>query len=459
MVEQEDILRILLVDDDHAVLSGLTAALAVDDVDEERFQIDVVDGCEAALDEIMAGPFDLIMVADPVGELAGVEVLKDILHSGYAAPIVLVTARGDARAQAAALAAGATDYVERGRYSADLLERLVRYGRDHSRLLQLLEHTRRCYRTAVRQETVGSFTWDLSSRQIRFGAGFKAQLGYTDDELPDDPEAWFNRLLPADAQRLRHAIRRLVSGAAEIQELELRVQRRDRGYLWVRVRAAIEQDQAGQRRIVGTQKDIHATKLAEQRISWAEAHDGLTGLLRRGPFLEAADRHIQGLTGGATGGVLCLCDVDDMKGINSRFGRAAGDEALLWLAGLLEDRLSDNEQLARIAGDKFAFLLADGDLPAATDLARAMQAELAGEVFVAADDREFHVSASFVLAPLPSVVHEAGRWLELADLRMVDARRLGRSLVVLQPDKVTQAMSETRPVQRVSLRPRKNTLK
>ena len=455
MASETEILRILLVDHGDDVLSDLASALAVDDPDSERFQLDKVDGCEEALDELIAGGFDLVLIADPVADVAGIEVLQDILRSGYSAPVVLVTKRDDRPTQEAALAAGATDYAERGRLSADLMARLVRYGRDYGRLLRLLTHTRRCYRAAVRRDAGGTFAWDLSSRLIRFDPGFKAQLGYTDDELPDDPDAWFNRLLPADRPRLRQAIKLLVSGAVPSLTLELRVQRRDASYLWVRVEAILKRDQEGRSRIVGSQTDIHASKQAEERVAWAERHDPLTGLLRRAAFVDALDRHIAALTEADDGGVLCLCDVDGLKAINNRHGRDAGDEALLWLAGLLEDRLGADAQVARLTGDKFAFLLGDAQLAAAVDLVEAMQVELSAEVFITPAGEEFCFTVSFALAPRAAIIEDATRWIDLADLRLVDAQRLGRPLVVLQPEMVSSALTETRPIPRASLRPRR----
>ncbi len=454
MTVDAGVVRVLLVDDGDEELSSLVTSLSLDDPDLQRYQIDKVDNCEAALDEMMAGPFDLVMVAQLIGGQPGIETLRDILHSGYRAPVVLITAEGDVDARAAALAAGATDWVQSRRYSADLVDRLIRYARDFGRMLALFEHTRRCYRAAVKRDSGGTWNWNLENRKIRFGPLFKAQLGYTDDELPDDPDSWFNRMLPADAQRLRHAIRRLVQGEIPILELELRIQHRDRGYLWVQVRATLERDRDGHRCIKGTQDDINLAKLAEQRITWAERHDPLTGLLRRTAFVERLDAHLKTLRDGEDGGILCLCDVDGLKAINTTYGRTSGDEALLWLAGLVEDRVGDKRPVARLTGDKFAFLLMEPDVEAAWELVEEMSKRLARESFISEDGTEFGVSASYVIAPMPAAVEDATRWLDLADLRLADGQREGRPIVVLNPDAVNSALLETRKMQRVDLRAR-----
>ena len=51
-------------------------------------------------------------------------------------------------------------------------------------------------------------------------------------------------------------------------------------------------------------------------------------------------------------------DVDRFKELNDRFGHAAGDQALIALAGKLVDAVRTVDTVARIGGDEFAVLLA-----------------------------------------------------------------------------------------------------
>jgi diguanylate cyclase (GGDEF)-like protein len=149
-----------------------------------------------------------------------------------------------------------------------------------------------------------------------------------------------------------------------------------------------------------------------------------------------------------------MCDVDGLKAINTRHGRSSGDEALLWLAGLVEDRLGDRSPVARLTGDKFAFLLTEPDVEAAIALVDEMCERLGRETFVADDGEEFRISANFVVAPIPPGVDNATRWLDLADLRLADGQREGRPVVMLRPESVSSSLLETRKMQRAHLRPR-----
>lgn len=90
--------------------------------------------------------------------------------------------------------------------------------------------------------------------------------------------------------------------------------------------------------------------------------DDLTGILnRRGlfeafhPLIYLARRKMQGI------GVMVI-DVDDFKMINDQYGHKAGDDALVWLAGLLKTNLRNSDLLGRYGGDEFFVFLSDVDL-------------------------------------------------------------------------------------------------
>jgi diguanylate cyclase (GGDEF)-like protein len=54
-----------------------------------------------------------------------------------------------------------------------------------------------------------------------------------------------------------------------------------------------------------------------------------------------------------------LCDIDRFQRVNLRFGRAAGDELLKRIAGILGKHRSNADYLARLGADEFVLLLAD----------------------------------------------------------------------------------------------------
>jgi diguanylate cyclase (GGDEF)-like protein len=100
---------------------------------------------------------------------------------------------------------------------------------------------------------------------------------------------------------------------------------------------------------------------------WRADTDALTGVFNKGAFLRemrsararAAERGHQV--------VLAYMDLDGFKGVNDRFGHAAGDDVLRAFASEAAGRIREYDLFARIGGDEFlALLVVPGNADAGT---------------------------------------------------------------------------------------------
>jgi diguanylate cyclase (GGDEF)-like protein len=89
----------------------------------------------------------------------------------------------------------------------------------------------------------------------------------------------------------------------------------------------------------------------------AAATDPLTGLLNRRAMEQRLDQELARARRTGESFATLLIDVDRFKEINDRRGHAAGDAALVALAGVLTRELREIDTVARIGGDEFAVLL------------------------------------------------------------------------------------------------------
>lgn len=80
--------------------------------------------------------------------------------------------------------------------------------------------------------------------------------------------------------------------------------------------------------------------------------DDLTNLLNRRSFY----RDIQSLSGSVY--VVCI-DMNDLKQVNDTYGHIAGDEALITIANVLEENVSNQGRVYRVGGDEFVVLFKD----------------------------------------------------------------------------------------------------
>jgi diguanylate cyclase (GGDEF)-like protein/PAS domain S-box-containing protein len=85
--------------------------------------------------------------------------------------------------------------------------------------------------------------------------------------------------------------------------------------------------------------------------------DPLTGLFNRAYLRDALEREVSRARRYETPLAVLMVDLDCFKGVNDRWGHAAGDEVLRSVAAALRAGLREGDVLARYGGDEFCALL------------------------------------------------------------------------------------------------------
>lgn len=81
--------------------------------------------------------------------------------------------------------------------------------------------------------------------------------------------------------------------------------------------------------------------------------DELTGLLRRGPFIQEVAKQIDN----KRNFTFIMVDIDNFKGVNDVYGHSVGDEVLIQVAQAFKMALRGHDVICRMGGDEFAILL------------------------------------------------------------------------------------------------------
>ena len=112
-----------------------------------------------------------------------------------------------------------------------------------------------------------------------------------------------------------------------------------------------------ERRRPATMLADHAAAAIENAKLFERANnDPLTGLPNSSYFLVELAKAMRAARTGSEGG-LVLLDLDSFKRVNSAGGAEAGDQALVDIAGTLQELLRADGLVARYGSDKFAILL------------------------------------------------------------------------------------------------------
>lgn len=123
-------MRILVADDETEMAMVLEALLR-----RERYCVDVVYNGRDALDYALAETYDGIILDIMMPGLDGIQVLQALREKNVAAPVLLLTARGQVEDRVAGLDSGADDYLPKPFDTRELIARvraLTRRGAEYT---------------------------------------------------------------------------------------------------------------------------------------------------------------------------------------------------------------------------------------------------------------------------------------------------------------------------------------
>jgi len=166
-------------------------------------------------------------------------------------------------------------------------------------------------------------------------------------------------------------------------------------------------------------------EVGRRQLESDASQDALTGLPNRRAILGALDAVTRDARLQERPFAVVMIDVDHFKEINDRFGHAAGDEALRWLATRLRDALRQDDIVGRLAGDEYLVVLPDASM----EEAREITARLCAGIAEArqGDARRPGISAGFAVAPGDGQTSAA--LVEAADAALYEAKTSGRGRV------------------------------
>lgn len=147
-------MRILVVDDDQAILKLITRVLR-----DESYAIDAASSGEEARTLALVNDYDGIILDLQLGDRHGFEILQELRKAGRQTPVLLYSGRSDTESIVRGLDAGADDYVVKPVSNEELRARvrnLVRRGTSSNRVAE--------------QVTVGNLTLNRLTRRVTASA-------------------------------------------------------------------------------------------------------------------------------------------------------------------------------------------------------------------------------------------------------------------------------------------------
>ena len=107
----------------------------------------------------------------------------------------------------------------------------------------------------------GIWDWNISTNELFLSAKWKEQLGYRDDEIPNEYASFETRIHPDDKPLLLEKVQRYLDGLDQKYDFEFRLLHKDGTYRWIRSRGEAVRNESGVAiRMAGSHTDITESK-------------------------------------------------------------------------------------------------------------------------------------------------------------------------------------------------------
>lgn len=286
--------RILLVERSEAEAGELTGQLANY---APHFIIEPATSPELALTRLLENDFDLVVTAFEPSDSRGARLITSTREQQLRIPFIFLVDSAAEETVVLAFKLGASDCVLRpGHHSAELAlridlaidrheltlanERAARDLAERQRTLAALRESEKYLNLALEAGRIGLWSWDVATGQTRFSSRWKAQIGYADNEIPNDAAEWESRCNPHDLEHLQAMTARYLKAPWPDFSVEYRMRHKDGSWRWFLLHADLELDDQGKPlRMLGSQIDI--TALKRQQSDFAATSVRLQQLSRR----------------------------------------------------------------------------------------------------------------------------------------------------------------------------------
>ncbi|MCJ7625823.1 MAG: diguanylate cyclase, partial [Anaerolineaceae bacterium] len=185
---------------------------------------------------------------------------------------------------------------------------------------------------------------------------------------------------------------------------------------------------------VALQNEIDERKKAQAALKKLAITDPLTGLYNRRHFFELAGNKFQKTKLNNKNLSVILADIDEFKQVNDKFGHAAGDQVLVFLAERMQEAVRKKDTLARYGGEEFIILLPDIDIEEAKQVAERLRENVADYSMIV-NENAISVSISVGIANFTA---EKDLTVEIllhrADMSMYEAKHNGGNQVCVWRD-------------------------
>jgi len=163
--------------------------------------------------------------------------------------------------------------------------------------------------------------------------------------------------------------------------------------------------------------------------------DGLTELFTHKHFKSLLDREVDRCRRFNKCTSLLMCDIDNFKTFNDKYGHQTGDFVLVNVSRMLTECFRVIDVVARYGGEEFAVILPETDISGSLIAAERLRLAIKNEKFTY-NNLELKVSISIGISLFPDHANDSTLLIAAADKALYKSKENGRNrITVFEPDK------------------------
>jgi PAS domain S-box-containing protein len=209
--------------------------------------------------------FSLIFLDFFLPDSNGLESYTELCKINSKVPVIILSGLSDTALSLKAISLGAQDFLLKGAYNWQSLEKSVWYSIERKRNIELLKENNERYDLISKATNDIIWDWDMVTNKVKWiGQGLKNYLapGIEPEDIPGD--FWANGLHPRERRKVIASIYRTITAGGNSSEIDYRFLRNDGTYAHINSRGyIIKNEEQKAIRMIGSMQDITERKIAE----------------------------------------------------------------------------------------------------------------------------------------------------------------------------------------------------